>query len=512
MICKNCKYCQKEFQSKFKKDFCSIRCANLYIGFQKNKIISLIKNYKSFDEIPLNIIKELWKYDSYEVSKSLKTYGFFELNEKYRAFKKTHKLCENCNEFYETRSNKGLKLCPKKECKIFNLARMNESNTKASLTKLKKYNDPNYNNRTKFTETYNSKTPEQIKEWGVNRSKSWAAKTSNEINEIVKKRETTCEEKFGISNILKDLKIRENYFAKNGYYIGQSPESKAKRTKTEIEKYGGSHNSVQICKDKVKETNLKKYGFVRPTQNPSIKNKVKETTIKKYGVENVSQNPKIRSKIENTSMQKYGTKNPAQSPIIKARNYVNYKEKYGVEFAPQKHLQNLKDYNDKEFWIENFCVVKNGILYVDFDKIYDHFGILAHSTIYSKMKDFNLKFRKISTCNTAETKFLDSLESEFGLKLIRQYKIQNFKVDGFNPLTNTIYEFLGDYWHGNLEIFEPLDINENVKKTFYELNSETFCRFEKLTKLGYKVCYIWESDFCEFGIAKILTFQKLSVN
>lgn len=24
-----------------------------------------------------------------------------------------------------------------------------------------------------------------------------------------------------------------------------------------------------------------------------------------------------------------------------------------------------------------------------------------------------------------------------------------FKVDGFDPIINTIYEFYGDFWHGN---------------------------------------------------------------
>jgi hypothetical protein len=70
-----------------------------------------------------------------------------------------------------------------------------------------------------------------------------------------------------------------------------------------------------------------------------------------------------------------------------------------------------------------------------------------------------------------------------------------FRVDGFDPKTNTVYEFLGDFWHGNPEKFNPEDINPVVKKTFGILFEETIHRLRLLEKAGYKVIYIWENDF-----------------
>jgi hypothetical protein len=58
-----------------------------------------------------------------------------------------------------------------------------------------------------------------------------------------------------------------------------------------------------------------------------------------------------------------------------------------------------------------------------------------------------------------------------------------------------VYEFLGDYWHGNPKIYNKNDINTRVNKTFGQLYKETFTRFKKLRKLGYKIVYIWEKDF-----------------
>ena len=81
----------------------------------------------------------------------------------------------------------------------------------------------------------------------------------------------------------------------------------------------------------------------------------------------------------------------------------------------------------------------------------------------------------------------------------REYRIKRlgFKVDGFDPETNTVYEFLGDYWHGNPERFKSDKINEHNKKTFGELYEETVSRLRLLEKAGYKVIYVWEKDFKE---------------
>lgn len=70
-----------------------------------------------------------------------------------------------------------------------------------------------------------------------------------------------------------------------------------------------------------------------------------------------------------------------------------------------------------------------------------------------------------------------------------------YKVDGYNPKTNTVYEFLGDFWHGNPEKFDPEDINPVNKKLFGELHRKTMERIDLFKENGYNVVYIWEKDF-----------------
>ena len=82
---------------------------------------------------------------------------------------------------------------------------------------------------------------------------------------------------------------------------------------------------------------------------------------------------------------------------------------------------------------------------------------------------------------------------------IKQYKLEisgiKYKIDGFDPDTNTIYEFLGDYWHGNLVKFPADYINKRCKKSMKELYDATMKRIDIFKNAGYNVVYIWESEF-----------------
>lgn len=70
-----------------------------------------------------------------------------------------------------------------------------------------------------------------------------------------------------------------------------------------------------------------------------------------------------------------------------------------------------------------------------------------------------------------------------------------YRVDGFNPKTNTIYEFYGDYWHGNPKVYDPTQYNQHLNKSYNDLYQHTILREQKLINLGYNVVSVWESDF-----------------
>jgi len=70
-----------------------------------------------------------------------------------------------------------------------------------------------------------------------------------------------------------------------------------------------------------------------------------------------------------------------------------------------------------------------------------------------------------------------------------------FKFDGYCKETNTVYEFMGDFYHGNPKLYNQNDINPVNKKTFGELYSETLKRLELIKNEGYNIITIWESDY-----------------
>ena len=70
-----------------------------------------------------------------------------------------------------------------------------------------------------------------------------------------------------------------------------------------------------------------------------------------------------------------------------------------------------------------------------------------------------------------------------------------FKFDGFCKETNTVYEFMGDFFHGNPKLYNQNDINPLSKKTFGELYNETLKRLELIKNKGFNIITIWESDY-----------------
>ena len=72
---------------------------------------------------------------------------------------------------------------------------------------------------------------------------------------------------------------------------------------------------------------------------------------------------------------------------------------------------------------------------------------------------------------------------------------KQYRVDAIDYVSKIIYEFYGDYWHGNPNVFNLDDVNIYNKKTFRELYDHTIKRQKELEDEGYKIIFIWENDF-----------------
>lgn len=100
----------------------------------------------------------------------------------------------------------------------------------------------------------------------------------------------------------------------------------------------------------------------------------------------------------------------------------------------------------------------------------------------------------------SETEYLDSLglpndPQHRQVRIKSPHKPRGYLVDGLDPVTKTVYEFDGDFWHGNPALYDQNAIQKRAKKTFGELYQNTLLKKKHLEEAGYTVISIWESDW-----------------
>jgi hypothetical protein len=82
-----------------------------------------------------------------------------------------------------------------------------------------------------------------------------------------------------------------------------------------------------------------------------------------------------------------------------------------------------------------------------------------------------------------------------------------YKADGYCETINTIFEFYGDFWHGNPNIYDMEKINPITGISFQKLYDKTIEKSNFIKKSGYKLVEIWENDWRKF-IKSIRSVQK----
>ena len=332
--------------------------------------------------------------------------------------------------------------------------------------------------------------------------------TPRQNPEVILKAKNTYKERTGYECALQNPEVKQQIKKNNLQKYGvenfvQTQSFKEKSKQTCLEKYGTEFASSSVfVKEKMRQTCLEKYGTEHHFSSPEIKNKIKNTCLKRYGVENSLKSEEIKTKIKETCLEKYGTEFVSSSVVVKEKVRQTCLEKYGVDNPARKDFKNLDKINDIEFLKNAF--IKNDKIQVNDIKSFFNFkasDLLKEVVSLLQNEGFSLP----KTYNYEEN-FILELEKFLNKKLKRQFhpiKARQVRVDAYDPETNTIYEFLGDYWHGNPEVYDLNDFNRSNKTKFQVLYDETFDRLNFIKSLGYNVKYIWENDFLESGLNKI---------
>ena len=324
-------------------------------------------------------------------------------------------------------------------------------------------------------------------------------------------------ERYGVDNPTKNPIIRQKQLnTKQSKYGDKYYTNLEKSKKTNLEKYGVEFplqnldilNQTRLSlfttygvefptqspeiQEKIKQANLKIYGVEFPFQNSKIREKIIQTCISKYGVEYITQVPEIREKIKQTNLERYGVEYPLQN--IDVYKKINL-EKYGVKHNNQRHMVNILPLIEDYDWLFDQYIIQNKTAL----QISKDLGI-NDTTVGNYLKKFEIEIKYTYSYSYACINWLESIMEHEGIYIQHalnegEYLIPGtrYKADGYCQDTNTVYEFYGDYWHGNPDIYEADVINESNNCTMGELYQNTIKREDILKNMGYRIVSIWES-------------------
>lgn len=293
-----------------------------------------------------------------------------------------------------------------------------------------------------------------------------STKCSNSASEKKEKGKQTCVIRFGVDNIFKTDSFKEHVKEHN------------------LLKFGVEHHFSAIeIKEKIKYTNLKNHGVEYPAQNKQIQKKMENICFERHGVKNPLQNPEIYAKGMETRMIRYDSYSFLMSKKFKN----DCSELYGVDFYTQKHMGNqLPKLLDKYWLYEQHVNQQKSVKEIASDLN------VSESTVASYMRNHEIKLRKYKNSHKA-VMWLDFMANRDSIfiqhaKSGGEYHIPNtpYHADGYCELTNTIYEFYGDYWHGNPSVFGGGLIDRYHK---------TLRREARIINMGYNIISVWETDF-----------------
>ena len=160
----------------------------------------------------------------------------------------------------------------------------------------------------------------------------------NKSEEHINKIKETNLEKYGVENVFQSEMIKD------------------KIKKVMVDKYGVEHNSqTQEYKIKFKNTMNERYGVDHALQSKDIRDKFKNTMNERYDVSSALQNKEIKDKIKKTNQDRYGCENVFQNEEIKDKIKKTNLEKYGYENVSQSEeiRERVKETSLKKFGCEN---------------------------------------------------------------------------------------------------------------------------------------------------------------
>jgi hypothetical protein len=103
----------------------------------------------------------------------------------------------------------------------------------------------------------------------------------------------------------------------------------------------------------------------------------------------------------------------------------------------------------------------------------------------------------VSRCRNISIQHAEN-EGEYKIKIGNRF----VPMDGYCEETKTVYEYHGDFWHGNPKFYDPKGIHPISKKTFGRLFKNTLHKEMKIRNAGYNYVCIWEHEWNLMNVLK----------
>ena len=276
-------------------------------------------------------------------------------------------------------------------------------------------------------------------------------------------------------------KIKETNQKKYGVdCVLSANEIKEKIKKTNKKRFNSINAASSIdVKEKVKQTNIQKYGVECYFHSNDYKEKNKETNQKKYGVDCILLSNEIKEKIKKTNLNKYGVENVFQNNEVKKRLKISrYKSFY------HEIVNKYKNYVEPMFSEEQYQGIANQQVYKwkckKCNMIFDDYK--RTSSRFRRFNDFPLCpncYPPISGFSYLEEQVLDFVKLIYNGEIIENdRKILNGKqLDIVLPELKLAIQFNGVYWH-------------SLKDKNYHLMKTELCESK-----GYRLIHIWQNQW-----------------
>jgi hypothetical protein len=302
-----------------------------------------------------------------------------------------------------------------------------------------------------------------------------------------------------------------------GYYkyccnscISSDPNIISIKKNKSLEKFGtNTPAESDIVKQKIIETNQKRYGGNSPLCNKEIKDKCSETLYKNYGVSHPTESAIIMNKIKASNLKKYGYENVKSVPEINDKIITTMLSRHGVKYA-------LQNENIKKKTIEklNKTLMEKYLIYypeynvINIDQVNKEYTMVCEHGHEFKINYMLLNSRrKINTilctiCNPIsksisglEIKLLQFISENYnGEILTNDRKLISKEIDIYLPELKLAFEFNGLFCHS--ELHKPKNYHSDKTK--------------QCENNGVQLIHIYEDDWqYKENIIKSMILYKL---